>query len=256
MRAPLVSALLTGALLITGCGGPAEQTAEPSASAPRSATASSSKATVPLLTSCLSLFGESSPSLAEEDVVFINGLEAIDAENAETAGTIATRLGKVAATAQPELAEPVIMMQALLEDYVRAHEESDDWSTGESYGTAKNAIGDICTPVITAADTAQSTPVPSAIARELTDDEKFLEALRAAHPAMKSTDTARMVGVAKNFCLIYDTATANGKADLAPSAVTSLITAAAGIEYTLAELHTIHKAGVTVFCPQHTDKLS
>lgn len=169
---------------------------------------------------------------------------------------MATRLGEVAATAQPELAEPVSVMQSLLEDYVRAHEESGDWSTGESYATAKNAIGDVCTPVITAYDAARSTSAPPAIARVLTDNEKFLEALRAAHPAMKSTDTANMVIVAENFCTIYDTATANGKADLAPSAVAALITAAEGIEYTLAELHTIHRIGVTVFCPQHTDKLT
>lgn len=242
-----LSLLAVSALLMAGCGDPAERAAEPATSQP--ATASSSKAAVPLLTSCLSLFG--AKPLAQEAVYFIRDVEALDAQNAEKASSIATRLGEVAESAQPELAEPLGTMQSVFEDFVRAHEESDDWSSGESFNTAKDAVGDICTPVILEADAAESQSAPPANARVLTDDEKFLEALRAAHPSMKSTDTAAQLNLGKFFCDVLDKGVANGKVAEAVKLSDDLVTLPSGAAFTHKELVSMRSIGVTTFCPQH-----
>lgn len=243
-----ISLLVVTALLMTGCGEPAKQaTAEPAMS-PSQAAAASNKATVPLLTTCLSLFGEGT-GLAKETLLFINGLESLDADNAQKAGTLASRLGEVADTAKPELAQPVGVMQTILEDYVRAYEDSGSWSTGQRYPDAKNAISEVCTPEINAA--AQSNTAAPA----LTDDEKFLQALRSAHPAMKSTDTENQLEIANTFCDVYDKGVENGKLSGAITLSDNLVTAPAGIKFTLEELKSIRKLGVSTFCPQHLDKL-
>ncbi|MFJ5696162.1 hypothetical protein ACIP9X_20280 [Arthrobacter sp. NPDC093125] len=261
MRATLASALLTAtALLITGCGGPGE----PAAAEP-SVTAAASEEKASLDDTCMELFGYT--TLAVDSAKFLSEVSALNADTAKQASSIGTRLGAVAATAQPELAEPLQIMQTEFQDFAQAWEDSGEWILNlEAYRPAKDEVSAICTPRINALASGAATPTPDpaltaeeatpAPAPSLTAEEKFLAGVRAEHPAMKSTDTANMVTVAKNFCLIYDTATANGKADLAPPTVKDMITAAAGIEYTLAELHTIHETGVTIFCPQHTDKLA
>lgn len=205
---------------------------------------------MPLLTTCMSLFGEGSSSLATESLVFLRDVESIDADTAETADAYATRFAEVAETAKPELAEPLHEMRILFEDFVQAHEDSGSWSVGDSFAAAKDKVVETCTPELDAADKAVSGAAPA-----VTDDEKFLNALRSAHPAMKSTDTVNQLEVAKIFCDVYDTGVEKGTEKEAAIASDGLVTAPAGIEYTHEELKSIRKLGVTTFCPQHLDKV-
>lgn len=241
-----LSLLAVTALLVTGCGGPAEQAAEPPASPSNSVTASISKAKVPLLTTCMSLFGEGTSSLAVESLKFLSDVESINADTAKTAGEFAARYQDVVETAKPELAEPLIEMQDHFEDFVKAWENSGDWSVGASFEAAKETVVETCTPELDAADKAVSGVVPA-----LTDDEKFLTALQAAHPSMKSKDTSNQLAIAKSFCDVYDNGVANGKVNAAVSVSEDLVTLPAGIKFTHEELKSIRKIGVTTFCPQH-----
>lgn len=253
MRAPLASALLTAAaLLITGCGGPGEPAeAQPSAKLTKLAGDSENK--VSLDDTCMELFGHT--TLAMDSAKFLVDVSSLTADTAKQADSFDAKLAEVAATAQPELAEPLDDMRVVFQDFSQAWADRGNWQLDtESFGAAKNEISAICTPRINALASGPATATPTP-APALTDEEKFLADVKAAHPSMKSTDTANRVALAKSFCTIYDTATANGKADMAPSTVNMLITKAAGIEYTVQELQTIHTTGVAVFCPQHTDKL-
>lgn len=245
------SLLTAAALIMTGCGAPAEtakQAVSPSPSPSRSA-ATLKKDTVPLLTTCMSLFGEGSSSLANDSANFLVEVESIDADTAEEADSFAARFAEVAATAKPELAEPLHEMQVLFEDFVQAYEDSGSWSVGDSYAAAKDTVVDVCRPELDAADKAVSGAAPA-----VTDDEKFLKALRAAHPAMKSTDRANQLEIAKTFCDVYDKGVENGKLSEAITLSDTLVTAPAGIKFTLEELKSIRKLGVSTFCPQHLDK--
>lgn len=239
MKATLASALLTAtALLITGCGGPGETVAaEPSAELAETAAANDEK--VSLDDTCMELFGYT--TLGVDSVKFLIDVSALNADTAKQASSIGTKLGNFAATAQPELAEPLQVMQAEFQGFAQAWEDSGEWVLNlETYGPAKDEVSAICTPRINALASREATPTPAPArtaedatptpAPALTAEEKFLSGIRAEYPAMKSTDTANMVSVAKNFCLIYDTATANGKAGQAPPTVDAMITAAAGIE--------------------------
>lgn len=241
-----LSLLAVSVLLVTACGGPAEQTAEPSSSPSRSAAASSNKAAVPLLTTCMSLFGEGTISLAIESAQFLADVESIDADTAKTAGAFAARFRDVAETAKPELAEPLNEMQDHFEDFVKAWKNSGTWSVGESFAAAKSTVVDTCRAELDAADKAVSGAAPA-----VTDDEKFLAALQAAHPSMESTDTVNQLTVARIFCDLYDTAVSKGTEKEAAIASEGLVTAPAGIEYTHEELKSIRKIGVATFCPQH-----
>lgn len=250
LRAPLASAMLiASALLITGCGGPGSPAA-PEPSAKLTKLAGDTGKRVSLDDTCLELFGHT--TLAVDSAKFLIDVSSLDADTAKQADSFDAKLGDVAAAAQPELAKPLQDMQVVFQDFSQAWADSGSWELDtSSYGAAKDKVSSICTLRINAL-ASSATPTPAAA---LTDEEKFLASVRAVHPSMKSTDAANRVALAKSFCTIYDTATANGKADMAPSTVNMLITKAAGIEYTLQELQTIHKTGVTVFCPQHTDKL-
>lgn len=251
MRAILTFSLLTAAaLLMTGCGGPTEPTtAKPAVSPPPSVVALK-KDTVPLLTTCMSLFGPGSDSLAKDSIDFLAEVESIDANTAKTAGSFATRFAEVTETAKPELAEPLHEMQILFEDFVQAWEDSGSWSVGDSFAAAKDAVVNTCRPELDAADEAASGAAPA-----VTDDEKYLKALRTAHPAMKSTDTANQLEIAKTFCDLYDTGVEKGTEKEAAIASDAMVTAPAGIRFTHEELKSIRKLGVTTFCPQHLDKV-
>lgn len=246
MKALPFSLLAVSVLLVTGCGGPAEQAAEPSPSPSKSATASSSKAAVPLITTCMSLFGDATGSLAVESLNFLSDVESIDADTAKTAGEFAARYQDVVETAKPELAEPLTEMQDHFENFVKAWETSGDWSVGDSFAAAKDKVVETCTPELDAADKAVSGAVPA-----LTDDEKFLAALQAAHPSMKSTDTSGQLTIGKSFCDVFDNGVANGKVNEAVSLSEDLVTLPSGIAFTHEELQSIRRIGVTTFCPQH-----
>lgn len=252
MNALPFSLLTATALILTGCGAPAETAKQALPSSPSQSPSASTlnKDTVPLLTTCLSLFGEGTSSLANESIGFLKEVKSIDAKTARKADSFATRFAEVAETAKPELAEPLHEMQILFEDFVQAWKDSGSWSVGDSYAAAKAAVVDVCTPELDAAD----EPAPSA-APAVTDDEKFLKALRTAHPAMKSTDTANQLEIAKIFCDVYDKGVQNGKVAEAAAASDALVTAPAGIKFTLEELKSIRKLGVSTFCPQHLDKV-
>lgn len=252
LRASLTSVLLVGsALLMAGCGGQGSSApAEPSAAGTKPVGDTVKK--VSLDDTCMELFGHT--SLAMDSAKFLADVESLDADTAKQADSFDAKLGDVAAKAQPELAEPLRVMQVVFQDFSQAWADRGNWHLDERYGAAKKEISAVCTPRIEAlASSASATPTPASASKP---EEMFVAYVRSAHPSMKSTDDANMVSVAKNFCMIYDTATANGKADQAPSTVKALITAAAGITYTLPELQTIHTTGVKVFCPQHIDKLS
>lgn len=250
MKALPFSLLTAAALILTGCGAPTETAEQAVSLSPSPSAATPKKDAVPLLTTCMSLFGEGSSSLANESIVFLRDVESIDADTAKTAGMYATRFAEVAETAKPELAEPLHEMQTLFEDFVQAWEDSGSWSVGDSFAAAKDAVVETCTPELDAADKAVSGAAPA-----VTDDEKFLEALRTAHPVMKSTDTANQLEIAKTFCDVYDKGVENGKVPEAAIASDALVTAPAGIEFTHEELKSIRKLGVSIFCPQHLDKV-
>jgi hypothetical protein len=245
LKAPLPSALLTAtALLIAGCSGPGEPAAtQPSAEATKPAGAEEKK--VSLDDTCLELFGHT--TLAVDTITFLTDVSSLDADTARQADSFDAKLGEVAATAQPELAEPLQDMQVVFQDFSQAWEDRGNWELDTaSYGAAKGEISRICTPRIHALASGPASATPA-----LTDDERFLEALRTAHPAMKSTDTANQLEVAKIFCDLYGTAVAKGTQKEAAIASDGLVTAPAGIEYTHEELKSIRKIGVTTFCPQH-----
>lgn len=201
---------------------------------------------MPLLTTCMSLFGEGAGSLATESIQFLSDVESIDTETAKTAGEFATRFRDVTETAKPELAEPLYEMQVLFEDFVKAWETSGDWSVGDSFAAAKDKVVETCTPELDAADKAVSGAVPV-----LTDDEKFLAALQEAHPSMKSTDTSGQLTIGKSFCDVFDNGVASGKVNEAVSLSDDLVTLPSGIAFTHEELKSIRRIGVTTFCPQH-----
>lgn len=257
MRAiPYLALLTAGALLMIGCSGPAESVRAEPAGGQSPSIAASTKDRVSLASTCLDLFGEGSNSLANESAQFLVDVESLDADTAKTANSFNTRLGEAAATAKPELAEPLEALQVIFQDFAQAWEDSGDWSLDtKSYAAAKDTVVRICGPEMDALEATQklAAPTPSS---EISDEESFLKSVRAAHPAMKSSDTNTLVDVARNFCLIYDTGAANGKESTAISTVNELITAAAGIDYTLEELKSIHHFAVTTFCTQHMDKLS
>lgn len=177
MRAtPSFFSLLTAAaLLMTGCGGPAEPTRADQAVSPLPSSTASREDTVPLITSCMSLFG--SNSLAKESLDFLIAVESIDPQTAKTASSFASQFEEVAKTAKPELAKPLQVMQAVFEDFVQASEDSGNWSLGESYAAAKDEIVEICSPELTAAEATESGSSPTAIAPSLTSFEsEFLAA--------------------------------------------------------------------------------
>lgn len=252
MKALPFSLLTAAALILTGCGAPAETTKQamsPSPS-PSASAATLKKNTVPLLTTCMSLFGEGYSSLANNSIGFLTEVKSVDADSAQKADSFATRFAEVAETAKPELAEPLHEMQVLFEDFIQAWEDSGSWSVGDSYAAAKDTVVGICMPELDAADKAVSGTAPAA-----TDDEKFLKALRSAHPAMKSPDTANQLEIAKTFCDVYDKGVENGKVAEAAAASDALVTAPAGIKFTHEELKSIRKLGVSTFCPQHLAKV-
>lgn len=180
-------------------------------------------------------------------------VDSLNDENAALARSFGTRIGEVAAEAKPDLAAPLNTIRMVFEDFAQAWDDSGSWTLdAQEYKAAKDQVVEICTKELGAAKMGQAETSPTAA---LTAEEAYLKALRAAHPTMKATDTDGMVSVAKNFCLIYDKGAANGTESLAAKTVQQLISGAAGIEYTLEELQSMHKLGVNAFCPQHVGKI-
>jgi hypothetical protein len=247
------SLLIAAVLLLTGCNG-ASTSAKPAApQSPSITPANESK--VPLATTCSALFGEVSDGLATDSARFLVDVEALNEQTAKTAKSFGTRFGRVAAEAKPELAAPLQVIEGIFLDFNQAWVDSGRWEFDPaSYNAAKDTIVRICTPEVEALEGSAPKTTPTA-PPVTTDEDTFLTAVQSAHPNMKSTDPAKMVSVAKNFCTIYTKGAESGQEGASSKVAQDLITAAAGIEYTQEELQTIHRAGVETFCPQHLEKL-
>lgn len=246
--------LAATAFMLNGCSGlsgPPKPVAVQSSSV-----SASSQSTVSKATTCLTLFGKDSNHLATDSVQFLVDVESLNAETAKTAKSFGTRLGEVAAMAEPELAAPLQVMKATFEGFNQAWLDSSGWELDtKSFTAAKDTIAKICGVELDALDGVQPTSQASTPPSLPVDEETFLASVQAAHPAMRSSDTARMISVGRNFCSIHAKGVENGQESATTKLVQDLITASAGIEYTFEELQTIHRAAVRTFCPEHIDKI-
>lgn len=210
------------------------------------ATDTGAKVEVPVLDSCLALFGSGKVALDAEE--FLSNVKSLDAETAREASILDARLGEVALTAEPELADPIEDMQVIFQDFVQGWEDSSEWSLDtEGYDAVVDQIKPICTAELGAATAAKSEPAETLTEEEQTE-QAFLKSVRTAHPNLENFDDADLVTTAQNFCLIYSKPGGDPVVD-------ELITKAAGLKYSLRELESINYAGVNALCPEHADKL-
>lgn len=262
--------LTVAVLALTGCsGGDSDAAAEP---APET-----TKAVFSAEQTCNQLFDKGDEGRMFGAVAFLQNLPDPVTEKDQTkARTFVTELEFVAGTANDEMKPLIIDMAKTLDGFAsakgdRVHVNVDSFKSAgsklidlcptqaEAYGDEKSkkeaavkadADADAAAKAKAAAG-AEPKSAPTLSAMATANEDRFVKEVRAAHPAMKSTDTKNMVDVAKNFCLIYDKGVENGQKVLAASTVQRMIAAAAGIEYTRAELQSIHDIGVRAFCPQH-----
>lgn len=277
--------LTVAVLALTGCsGGGSDAAAEP---APET-----TKAIFSADQTCNQLFDKGDEGRMFGAVAFLQNLPDPVTEKDQTkARTFVTELEFVAGTANDEMKPLIIDMAKTLDGFAsakgdRVHVNVDSFKSAgsklidfcptqaEAYGDEKSkkeaaakakakakadadaaakakAEADAAAKAKAAAD-AEPKSAPTLSAMATANEDRFVKEVGAAHPAMKSTDTKNMVDVAKNFCLIYDKGVENGQKVLAASTVQRMIAAAAGIEYTRAELQSIHDIGVRAFCPQHS----
>lgn len=253
------AAITVAVLALTGCnGGRPEASAEP---APET-----TRAVFPADQTCNQLFDKGDEGRMFGAVAFLQNLPDPVTENDQTkAKVLVADLEYVADTANDEMKPLIIDMAKTLDGFASA-EGAEVHVNVDSFKSAGSKLIDLCptqaeaygdeklkkeAAVKAKADAEAAAEAKAAANAAATSEDAFVKEVRAAHPAMKSTDTKNMVDVAKNFCLIYDKGVENGQKVLADSTVQRMIAAAAGIEYTRAELQSIHDIGVRAFCPQH-----
>lgn len=246
--APFLTLLTAGALLLTGCGASAGETASgssTSADPAETATADPVAQTemVPLLDSCIDLFGGEHPVLNEASQ-FLTDVKSLDAASAEEAAEHEARLQAVIDEAEADLAAPLFTIQWAFFEFGQAHEFGDDWSLdAAAYADAQDQVKEICGAELDAAG-SEFTPIPSAPEPELTPEAAFLAEVRAAHPNLESTPDADIIDPATAFCTVHSKEGGEAVAE-------QLLVAAIGIKFTEAELRTIQQAGLTSLCPEH-----